>query len=342
MDRRYRVAIAGMGTMGRLYAALLAQHPRCELVGVADADPQVRETHAGRWSVPAASDAAGLLDAVRPDALCVALPDHRHRDALVAAAHAGVHVLVEKPLATTADDAAAMHAAAIRAGVRVMIPFVFRWVPAFAAVAGRVASGETGRVLTMTGRMDNRISQPLRRLAWSGDTSPAWFLMTHAVDYALAVMGGRITQVLATGSRHVLTGLGVPTEDYVRATLLFDDGRDATFDACWVVPDSLPVPAGTRFEVVAERETLYIDTYDQQAAAVGERFEHVRTVEAVLFGRQTGVHAAAMDTFVDLLDGRVAQGDVPGTREGLVNTQILVAVHRSLRSGRIEAVEEGP
>jgi N-dimethylarginine dimethylaminohydrolase len=95
-----RVALLGAGLIGREHATLLADHPACRLVGIADVAPATRAL-ADQHGVPWFADYERLLDAVAPDAAIVALPNQLHVEAGLACVERTITVLVEKPVADT-------------------------------------------------------------------------------------------------------------------------------------------------------------------------------------------------------------------------------------------------
>jgi predicted dehydrogenase len=154
------VAIVGAGMIGRAHArafrALEAMfepgHLRVELTVVADQDEALARDAQARWRIRrTASSWREVADADDVDIVCVGLPNHEHRAAIEALVAAGKHVLCEKPLAPTADDARAMLDAARRAGVIHGVGFNLRRAPAVAAIRQAVATGAIGDLRQFSG-----------------------------------------------------------------------------------------------------------------------------------------------------------------------------------------------
>src|ERR1700730_8743823 len=119
---RLRVGVIGVGLLGERHARFWAQQPDVELVGVADGRLERATEVANKWGAPAAyASAEELMDRARPDAVSVATPDFVHRAPVVTALEGGAHVLVEKPLALTTDDARGMIDAAAQANRLLMV-----------------------------------------------------------------------------------------------------------------------------------------------------------------------------------------------------------------------------
>src|SRR4051812_899277 len=128
-DGLLRVGVVGVGVMGSNHARVFADLPGVRLAGVVDPDRKQRDFVCGALQCNGYSEIDGLLaDGV--DALTIAAPTHFHRDIALAAIERGVHVMVEKPIATTVEEGEAIIAAARKAGVTLMVGHVERFNPA--------------------------------------------------------------------------------------------------------------------------------------------------------------------------------------------------------------------
>jgi UDP-N-acetylglucosamine 3-dehydrogenase len=132
-DGLLRVGVVGVGIMGSNHARVFADLPGVRLAGIADPDLRQREFVAGALECTGHADVDGLLDE-GVDAVTIAAPTHLHRDLAVACINRGVHVLVEKPIASSVEEGRAIIAAARRAGVALMIGHVERFNPAVEAI----------------------------------------------------------------------------------------------------------------------------------------------------------------------------------------------------------------
>src|SRR5258705_7042799 len=143
MAGKVRILVAGAGRFGREHLRTLAAMDGVALVGVADADEQAAREAAGRYGASAwERDAAALIDRLRPDGVVVATPGVTHVALATRALAAGASVLVEKPVAVTAADAAAL-AAAAAAGPGFVLPgHILRFSGPHRTLAGIVRSGE--------------------------------------------------------------------------------------------------------------------------------------------------------------------------------------------------------
>ena len=139
-DDALRVGVIGAGVMGTNHGRVLAGLPNVVLVGIVDPLDEHRKRADELIGCPTFTDLEGLL-AAGVDAVTIAAPTHLHHEISLACIARGVHVLVEKPIASTVEEGRAIVAAARRAGVTLMVGHVERFNPAVAAIK-RAIDGE--------------------------------------------------------------------------------------------------------------------------------------------------------------------------------------------------------
>ncbi|SAK50922.1 oxidoreductase domain-containing protein [Caballeronia temeraria] len=144
--KRVRIGIVGFGMAGRAFVPALAKHPGFVFAGFADPLASVREGGAQEFGVVAYESIDELIEHGALDAVYVASPTTLHRTHVELAAHAGKHVLVEKPMAANLDDARAMVAAAEAAGIVLLAGHSHGYDQPIHAMRELVDSGELGRV----------------------------------------------------------------------------------------------------------------------------------------------------------------------------------------------------
>ena len=213
-----RLGILGAGHFGRFHALKAARGPRFDFIGLHDADPARAALVAAEAGCPALSAEAVIAQA---EAVIVAAPTAFHHGLAHAALSAGKHVLVEKPIAATLEQADELIALARAKGVVLQVGQLERF------------SGGM-RALRAEGGLAARVGRPLYMEAIriapfrprSLDVSVVLDLMIHDLDLALALAGSPLVGVDAVGSR-VLS----PTIDIANARLRFGNGAAATITA---------------------------------------------------------------------------------------------------------------
>jgi UDP-N-acetylglucosamine 3-dehydrogenase len=128
-----RVGVVGVGVMGANHARVLADLAEVKLVGIADSDQKQRDLVSSTLGCAGHPDVESLI-AGGVDAITIAAPTHLHRDLALTCIRHGVHILVEKPIASSVEEGRAIIAAAQRAGVTLMIGHVERFNPAVEAI----------------------------------------------------------------------------------------------------------------------------------------------------------------------------------------------------------------
>ena len=132
-ERPLRVGVVGVGVMGSNHARVFAGLPGTELVAVADPDRKQAEFVARTLGCAAVTNVEELLDR-EVDAITIAAPTHLHRDIALTCIARGVHLMVEKPIASSVDEGREIIGAARRAGVTLMVGHVERFNPAVEAI----------------------------------------------------------------------------------------------------------------------------------------------------------------------------------------------------------------
>jgi predicted dehydrogenase len=141
-----RICLVGAGRAGMVHAFNFRYRiAEAQLVAMVDANEAMARERADELDVPFAFDGIeSALSQVDFDAVCIATPTFAHASIVIAAAQAGKHILCEKPMALTLEEADAMIAAARQAGVVLQIGFMRRFDPAFRAAKEQIEAGAIG------------------------------------------------------------------------------------------------------------------------------------------------------------------------------------------------------
>jgi len=325
-----RFAVVGAGTWGRAHAAEFDAHAQSRLVAVCDANLEAAEKVAAQYGARAYGSVEALLDGAAFDAAGVATPDFAHRGPAVALLDAGKHVLLEKPLATTMDDAKAIVAAAERSGARLMVDFHNRWSPPINVAKQTIAAGEIGTVWQAYIRLNNTLRVPTQALSWSARSSILWFLGSHSVDTLRWLLNDDVVRVYSVARRGVLESLGIAVDDGYQSILEFAGGATAVMENHWMAPNTHPNNNDFKINVLGREGMLDLDLTNHGAV---KRFLPKRAdipdvfVKPIVGGWPVGFAHASIRTFVDCL---VSGGPFPVSVEDAYKaTAILLAVKSS-------------
>lgn len=153
-----RLGVIGVGTMGSNHARVLAGLSGITLVGVADPDRGQRDLVTRALGCAAVADFEALLR-LGVDAVTIAAPTHLHHAIALACIERGIHVLVEKPIASTVEEGRDIIAAARRHGVTLMVGHVERFNPAVIAIKEAIAGEDILSIaITRVGPFPPRMS----------------------------------------------------------------------------------------------------------------------------------------------------------------------------------------
>lgn len=142
----FRIAIVGAGAIAQRNATEAAQSGEASVAGVFDINMKVARDMARKLGAPVFASYEEVLASRSVDAVLLSTPHHVHRSMTIAAAEAGKHVLVEKPLATTLEDATAMIAACDQAGVGLTVNYSFRYLSKIRKARQLVKDGALGDI----------------------------------------------------------------------------------------------------------------------------------------------------------------------------------------------------
>ncbi|MGZ5121179.1 MAG: Gfo/Idh/MocA family protein [Burkholderiales bacterium] len=213
MTSKLKAAVVGVGSLGRWHVQKYAALDGVELFGVADVDTQRARDAAGQYGARAVEDFKDLLDEV--DLVSVVVPTEAHYEVARACLDAGVHVLVEKPITSSLEQADALIALAEQKGLVLSVGHLERFNPAFVDLSGMLDRPffiEAERLGGFKGR--------------GTDVDVVLDLMIHDIDLVLAMMPSRVASVSACGFQ-VLTDL----VDIANARIEFEDGAVADLSA---------------------------------------------------------------------------------------------------------------
>ena len=157
-EKALRVGVVGAGVMGTNHARVLAGLPGVELVGIVDPLPAHRTRALEIVGCPTFATLEEMLEA-GPDAVTIAAPTHLHRDVALACIARKIHVLVEKPIASSVEEGNEIVTAARNAGVTLMVGHVERFNPAVAAIKQAIKDEEILSIaITRVGPFPPRMS----------------------------------------------------------------------------------------------------------------------------------------------------------------------------------------
>lgn len=222
-----RIVVVGAGTIGQAHIAVVARNRDSILGAIVDPSPAA-ESVATQLGVPLYKTLAALLAQDRPDGIILATPNDLHVPQALACIKAGVPSLLEKPIATTMQEAQALVAQVEHTGAKLLIGHHRAHSPIMAKARQVIDSGQLGRLVALTGsatffKPDQYFDEgPWRREIGGG---PILINMIHEV-HNLRMLCGDIVAVQAFKSNATR---GFAVEDTVAINLRFASGALGTF-----------------------------------------------------------------------------------------------------------------
>jgi predicted dehydrogenase len=176
-EPKLRAALVGCGRIGTYHVAAIEAILNAEIVAVCDARENVAAALASRHGVPHVfTDMGTMMRQLRPDVVHIATPPDSHVALATIAATYGAHIYLEKPFATTVDEADRILAAARAADVKVCAGHSRLFDPAFRDACRRIEAGEIGRVVSARAEQGFTYDSEARsaRVPWITSTSWAY------------------------------------------------------------------------------------------------------------------------------------------------------------------------
>lgn len=333
-----RVGLVGLGRWGAAHAEVVRALPGAALAAVAVASEESARRAEAELGVPAFAGWRAMLEQIELDAVDIVVPNAMHAEVTLAALEAGLHVLVEKPLATTLADCDAIIQAARRSDRVVAVGHELRLSPLWGHVKGVIATGRIGRPLACSIHLWRR-SFRLGSGGWRHDPARvgSWALEepVHFFDLArwyLADLGDPISVYAKANGR------GGKLDETLTAVVGFPDGGFAT-----VSQTTAGAEHHARCEVIGRDGALRViwdgaSDHSREPVYRLELAENDAVHELDLGGTptETGALRDQLAQFVRCL----TDGEVPATtaEDGRWAVRLCLAAEESARTGREAAL----
>ena len=219
---KVNLAVIGTGQMGRKHAGYIRASDACSMVGICDVDPS-RKSVAEEYGVPFYQDAEELLARERPDGAIIATPNAAHSAMAEICARRSVHVLIEKPIADTVEEAHRIVKTADEGGIRVLVGHHRRHNPLIEEARALVQGGALGNLVAVSILWTLLKPADYHTVEWRCKRpggGPTLINLIHELDI-LRFICGEITRVYAESSSAVRQ---LEVEDSLSITLSFANG----------------------------------------------------------------------------------------------------------------------
>lgn len=326
MSDPIKVGVIGLGSMGRHHARVMREVPGLELIAVADAFGDKFGVARGLEVLP---DVQALI-AAGVEAAVVAVPTAQHEDVALALAAAGVHAMVEKPIADTAAAGDRVATAFEEAGLVGVVGYVERCNPAMVELRRRLVDGQLGEIYQIT---TSRQSPFPARIA---DVGVVKDLATHDIDLTAWIAGSEYASI----SANVASRSGRKFEDMVVASGRLRNGIIVNHLVNWLSPrkERQTVVTGERGALVAD--TLGGDITFYENGTVETEWEAMANFRGVSEGNVVRYAIpkrepllVEAENFRDAILGKPSEA-VP-MRAAVRTVQVVEAILESAASGQV-------
>ncbi len=328
-----RVAVVGVGSMGRNHARVYSELPGVELVAVCDAYTNVAQEVASRYHTASYQDYHEMLEVVRPEAVSVTVPTALHMEVALSSLEFGAHVLVEKPIAATLEEGRLMIEKAKLVHRQLMVGHIVRFNPAMQQLKQRLQNGEIGRFFQIFCRRVGPFPVRIRDVGVVIDLAP------HDIDLMRFLTGMEPIRVFSETEKRIHT----ESEDLLLGLLRFPDGVTGALEINWLTPTKV-----REVIVLGERgmfrvDDLTQDLYFYENAEVGQNvWPAMQSLKGVSEGSMTRFAVqryeplkAELQAFVNALEANTPM-PVSG-EDGLAALRLALAL---VESGRTHQVIE--
>ncbi|WP_127583397.1 Gfo/Idh/MocA family protein [Paenibacillus koleovorans] len=337
---KIKVAVIGCGAIAqRRHIPEYEHNPNVELIAFCDPVIARAEKYAEKHGAKAYANYQELLQHEKVDAVSVCTPNALHAPVAIAAANAGAHVLVEKPMAATAEEGQAMIDAASRNGVYLMVGHNQRLMPPHVKAKEILESGKLGKVLTFRTTFGHPGPE-----GWSVDGRDSWFfrkeeaimgamgdLGVHKSDLIRYLLNDEVADVAAFVS--TLHKEGTDVDDNATCVLRMKSGAIGTLVASWTYYKGgdnstvlwcengvMEIGAPSGDEVTVKFRNGNVDTYKVGAMATNEK------------QTDSGVVAAFVQSIVTSTPPSISG------EEGLRSLKVILGAFESQATGRVIAL----
>lgn len=335
MGRHYKVGVIGCGRISAVY--LDAFRRMGDTLSVRFAVDKVKsraDAFAEHFQGCGSADTLEALLEQPLDAVHVLTPHFLHREHAVACLRAGFHVLTEKPIATTLEDADAMIGAAVNSGRQLGVIFQNRYIEGIQEAKRLIDSGELGQLTGAWSTLNWHRPPSYYQCDWKGTWEKEGGGVVidqaiHSIDLVRHLMGCEVQSICGHIDRRVLTNIEV--EDVADAAIRYENGAVHSFFACNYYTENSPIRVelcGTKGKVLLTGTTVQIhqdgcSPYDVEPT-IGRR-----TQGESYWG---GYHLAQLRDFYSSLE---AGRPVPINPEDAKRTlEVVLGIYRSSKENK--------
>lgn len=336
---KIKVAVVGMGIMGKLHSQVYNEYEKSELTLICDLDEKRAKESGKEFNCDWTTNIKKIANDPKIKAVSITTPDFAHTEIALLMIKAGKDILIEKPLTTSFKEACQITEEAKKRGVKVMVDFQNRWSPIFLQAKKTIEEGKIGNSVMGYARLSNTLFVPLKMLSWASKSGPEWFLFPHIIDLAQWLTGKEIEEIYATGSKGVLRNKGIDAYDAIQTLAKFKDGTFFTFETSWILPEVWPSLIDFKFMLLGSKGRIGIEGDRQGIDITTNKLNWPFVLGPQdAYGKSFGYFREPIIHFIDC----VCEDKEPvcTAEDGLRVTRVIEAIRKSIERKKVIKIRE--
>ena len=318
------MAVIGFEEIGGLYARIIHESDKAELIGVFDWNQELSKPISEGYNCKLYTSIEELMNDEEVEAVNICLIDKYHRDVAEMAAKAGKHILLDKPIAKTSKEAYEIKRICEDSNVRLMIAHLTAYTKQAIIAKEKYENGELGELIQLS--MRHQTPWDLAEMM-QGTVSLMLFLGIHDIFTAQYILGKKITSVYAVSAQKKSQN----SDDCIITTLKYEDGAVGVIETGWQYPISYPADI---FSIIINgtKQTITSDSHISSFKMYGEGCTYIDLIDC--YEQRGKIKGAITDLVVDFAEG-VLHG-----REFIVKTEDAIDALLVVE-GVLESLEKG-
>jgi UDP-N-acetylglucosamine 3-dehydrogenase len=238
--KKLKIIVVGAGFWGRNHLRIFSEMKKVKLIGVCDIEESKAKTFGKKYGIPWFTDVDAALNKLSFDAATICTPTITHAEIAKKILANGKHVLVEKPMTSTVEEAKELIALAEKNKVFLSVGFIERFNPAIKHLKKLIKMGKLGKIILIIARRVTRWPERIGDVGVTKDSA------IHDIDIMRFLLEKEVTSVYAK-----IGSLKHKFEDYSEIMMGFEGGTVGFIDANWLTPRKIRTLIVTGSEATA-------------------------------------------------------------------------------------------
>jgi predicted dehydrogenase len=326
-------ALIGPGRMGQMYTQILNEHSEVKLVAICGHSRENTEKLKSFFDIPIYynNDWLGMYEEhPEIDTVCISTSDWSHKNPVLDAIAHQKNIILEKPMASSLQEAKEMLEKATEAKIKMGLCHVLRFDTRYLQAKKALENGNFGTVGYIVSRRNANRSSAQRV---QGKIPMAFWLTSHDIDLMRWFLDSEVVEVYAVASDFDLKG------DFLHVLLKFANGSRGLIEISWFGP-VLHGQQHSLFDIEAEHGRIEVDV-NKSGVKVFRAEQGIEIPDTSDFVNVDGIHKGTLQNMLDEFINAFNKGSEPRVNaiDGLISVAICDAIHRSVHSNKTISVD---